>query len=158
MVAMKRILPLLCVLLLASCANSPTRRELMLARAALEAAIPNEPKGNYFVGRRYYKVDYKMWGYVRSPRESWAASRLVMFNEDKMLAPDRAQNAIGSDNGFEYRLYGRFSGEKVYEPASNCIYPEFVLERAELISKTPGPIFTNRRALKPEARFFPAPY
>ncbi len=155
---MKRAFPILCLVLLASCATTPTPKELALARASMEEAIPKEPKGNYFVGRRYYKVDYKMWGYVRRPREPWVNSQLVMFNEDKVLAPDRAQNSIGSDNGFEYRLYGRFSGERIYEPASNGIYPEFVFERAELISQTPGPIFKNRKALKPEARYFPGPY
>jgi hypothetical protein len=66
------------------------------------------------------------------------------------------------DNGYEYQLWGKFSGEKVYEPASNRFYPEFVLERAELRDDRPGPIFKDskamRHALDPEARYFPAPY
>jgi hypothetical protein len=66
-----------------------------------------------------------------------------MFNEDRMLAPDRARNAIGSDNGFEYRLRGRVSADSVYEPASNTVYPEFVLERADLLSEKPAPIFKD---------------
>jgi hypothetical protein len=145
-------------LVLSSCASGRSSRELAAARIAMEEAIPREPLGNYFVGRRVYKVDYKMWGYVRRPREGWAESRLVMFNEDKTLAPDRARNAIGSDNGCEYRLKGRFSSDKVYEPASNATYPEFVLENAELITDTPGPIFRDRRAMDPVKRYFPAPY
>lgn len=124
----------------------------------MERAIPLEKKGDYFIGRRVYKLDYKMWGYVRRPREGWEVARLVMFNEDRTLAPDRARNAIGSDNGFEYRLKGRFSNDKVYEPASNATYPEFVLEAAELLSETPAPIFRDRRAMDPKRRYYPDPY
>jgi hypothetical protein len=142
----------------ASCQTGRHARDLAAARLAMEEAIPKEPKGDYFIGRRCYKVDYKMWGYVRRPRESWTDSRLVMLNEDKTLAPDRARNALGSDNGFEYRLTGRFSADRVYEPASNAIYPEFVLEQAELLSENPAPIFKNRRALDPRKRYLPDPY
>ena len=142
----------------ASCQTGRHARDLAAARLAMEESIPKEPKGDYFIGRRCYKVDYKMWGYVRRPRESWTDARLVMLNEDKTLAPDRSRNALGSDNGFEYRLRGRFSADRVYEPASNAIYPEFVLERAELLSENPAPIFKNRRALDPRKRYFPDPY
>ena len=124
----------------------------------MEAAIPNEAKGNYFIGRRYFKVDYKMWGYLRRPREPWSDARLVMLNEDKTLAPDRAQNQIGSDNGFEYKIFGRFSGQDVYDPAANGIYPEFILEKANLLTDKPGPIFRERRALDPTERYYPSPY
>ena len=145
-------------LALASCQTGRSARDLAAARRAMEESIPNEPRGDYFIGRRCYKVDYKMWGYVRRPREAWTDSRLVMFNEDKSLAPDRASNAIGSDNGFEDRLRGRFSADRVYEPASNAIYPEFVLEKAELLSEKPSPIFKDRRALDPQKRYYPDPY
>jgi hypothetical protein len=155
---MKFAAALFLLLSFTSCQSVSKRREFAAARQSMEAAIPLEKAGNYFIGRRYYKVDYKMWGYLRRPRESWADSRLVMFNEDKVLAPDRAQNAIGTDNGWEYRLWGHFSKDRVYEPASNLIYPEFILEKAELLSKTPGPIFKDRQALDPQQRFYPAPY
>jgi hypothetical protein len=141
-----------------SCGTGRTARELAAARLAMEEAIPHEPKGDYFIGRRCYKVDYKMWGYVRRPRQSWAESRLVMFNEDKTLAPDRTRNALGTDNGFEYKLRGRFSNDRVYEPASNATYPEFILEGAELLSEKPAPIFKDRRALDPDKRYYPDPY
>ena len=153
-----RVLSALSLLWLVSCQSGANRRELAAARQALELSIPLEKSGNYFIGRRVYKVDYKMWGYLRRPRESWTDSRLVMFNEDKVLAPDRAQNLIGSDNNFEYRLRGYFSKDSVYEPASNVIYPEFVLEAAELISKAPGPIFKDQRATDPKERYYPNPY
>ncbi|PYJ70752.1 MAG: hypothetical protein DME75_08720, partial [Verrucomicrobia bacterium] len=44
----------------------------------------------------------------------------------------------------EYKLYGYFSGDKVYEPASNTIYPEFVLKGYELISTNPPAIFKSQ--------------
>jgi len=141
-----------------ACQTVPSARELQKARTAMEENIRNERPGNYFIGRRYFKVDYKMWGYLRKPGEPWTDSRLVVFNEDKTLAPDRAANAIGTDNGFEYKIYGRFSGQDVYEPASNATYPEFLLGSMELVTKTPGPIFKNRKALNPKERYYPNPY
>jgi hypothetical protein len=51
---------------------------------------------------------------------------------------------FGSDNNYEYKLYGSFSGDKVYEPASNHIYPEFVLKGYEVISTSPPPIFKSQ--------------
>lgn len=149
---------LLCALLFAACQTGRSARELAAARLAMEQAISREPVGDYFIGRRCYKVDYKMWGYVRRPREAWTESKLVMFNENQTLAPDRARNELGSDNDFEYRLWGRFSSDSVYEPASNRVYPEFVLKKAELLSDKPAPIFKDRRALDPRKRYFPAPY
>jgi hypothetical protein len=67
-----------------------------------------------------------------------------MLNEKQKLAPDREKLDFGSDNNYEYKLYGYFSGDKVYEPASNTIYPEFVLKNYELISTNPPPIFSSQ--------------
>ena len=67
-----------------------------------------------------------------------------MLNEKQKLAPDRAANNFGSDNNYEYKLYGEFSGDTVYEPASNGMYPEFVLKNYELISTNPPPIFKSQ--------------
>ena len=78
--------------------------------AAMNAAIPNEPQGDYFVGRRMYKQDYKMWGWVREPGKPWKSAKLVMMNEQIKLAPDREAGKLGSDNNYEYRLTGSFSG------------------------------------------------
>lgn len=69
---------------------------------------------------------------------------MVMLNEKQKIAPDRAQMKFGFDNNYEYRLYGYFSGDRVYEPASNTIYPEFVLKNYELISTNPPPIFRSQ--------------
>ena len=67
-----------------------------------------------------------------------------MLNEKQKLAPDRAANSFGSDNNYEYKLYGEFSGDTVYEPASNGMYPEFVLRDYELLSTNPAPIFKSQ--------------
>ena len=69
---------------------------------------------------------------------------MVMLNEKQKLAPDREQRKFGFDNNYEYKLMGYFSGERVYEPASNAIYPEFVLKGYELISTNPPPIFKSQ--------------
>lgn len=127
------------------------------ARAAMNAAISAEQPGNYFIGRRMYKNDYKMWGWVREPRKPWKTAQLVMFNEQRTLAPDRAREDLGSDNNYEYRLKGYFSGEMVYEPASNRFYPEFVLESYELINTSPANIYRQRRQLDPSVRLLQQP-
>lgn len=126
-------------------------------RQAISAAISGEKPGPYFIGRRFYKVDYKMWGWVRKPGEPWKNARLVMFNEQKKLAPDRERNAIGSDNNYEYRLTGSFSGEQVYEPASDSFYPEFVLTGATVISTNAPLIFPDKRWTDPAVRLIGPP-
>src|SRR6266566_4583529 len=119
---------------------------LGIQQAKIEMAqrIATEPAGDYFIGRRYYKPDYKFWGYVRRPGQPWSTAQLVMLNEKQKLAPDREQLEFGNDNNYEYKLYGDFSGDKVYEPASNSVYPEFVLKGYELISTNPAPIFKSQ--------------
>jgi hypothetical protein len=114
------------------------------ARIDMVQRIATEPPGDYFIGRRYYKPDYKFWGYIRRPGQPWTTAELVMLNEKEKLAPDRERLDFGSDNNYEYKLYGYFSGDKVYEPASNGIYPEFVLKSYELISINPPPIFKSQ--------------
>jgi hypothetical protein len=114
------------------------------ARANMARQIASEQPGDYYIGRRYFKPDYKFWGYVRRPGQSWTNSVLVMLNEKNKLAPDREQLRFGIDNDYEYKLYGYFSGDRVYEPASNRVYPEFVLKGYEVISTHPAPIFHSQ--------------
>jgi hypothetical protein len=127
------------------------------ARAALAAAIRAEAPGDYFIGRRMYKKDYKMWGWVREPGMPWKTAKLVMINEQLKLAPDREGGKLGTDNNFEYRLRGRFTGETVYEPASDKFYPEFQLTGYELINQTPPSIYIVKRQEDPEVRIIAAP-
>ena len=152
---------LLALFFLAGCETMPQG----IQQARIEAAqkIQAEPPGDYFIGHRYFKAPvYKFWGYVRRPGQPWSTAQLVVMNEKQKLTPDREQLNFGNDNNYEYKLYGSFSGQKVYEPASDGFYPEFILQKYELISTNPAPIFrsqfngrakaatTNRTIEKPE--------
>lgn len=151
------LLSLLLLGSLAGCSTVATQKR-QGARTAMRQEIETEPPGDYFIGRRFYKTDYKFWGYVRSPGQPWRSARMVMLNENTKLAPDRQQAQIGSDNTYEYKLLGKFSGQTIYEPASNGFYPEFVLKGYELRSATPAPIFRNPADTDPQRRVMPVPY
>lgn len=142
---------------LSGCSTVASQKRLS-ARTAMRQEIEAEPPGDYFIGRRFYKADYKFWGFVRSPGQPWSSARLVMLNENTKLAPDREQGQIGSDNTYEYKLLGKFSDQTIYEPASNGIYPEFVLKGYELRSTNPAPIFRNSADTDPQRRVLPVPY
>jgi hypothetical protein len=104
-----------------------------------------------------YKSDYKMWGWVREPGKSWTTAQLVMLNEQTKIAPDREAGELGTDNNYEYRLRGRFSGDTVYEPASDKFYPEFILTGYELINTKPTGIYITNRQEDPDIRIIMAP-
>ena len=142
-------------ILLGGCAGPPQGIQSTRGPAATSASVASEPPGDYYIGRRYYKPVYKFWGYVRKPGQPWSSAQLVMLNEKQKLAPDREVRQFGSDNGYEYKLYGEFSGDKVYEPASNGIYPEFVLKNIELISRNPPPIFRSQVNARTQAGLKP---
>src|SRR5438552_3044593 len=114
---MRRLFPLLGaflpLLFLTGCETAPPG--IQAAKVAMAQKYATETPGDYFIGRRYYKLDF------------------------------------GSDNNYEYKLYGYFSGDKVYEPASNTIYPEFVLKNYELISTNPPPIFSSQLSGRAQA-------
>ena len=137
-----RRLFLFAAILLAGCETVP--QGIQQAKVDMAKRIAAEPPGDYYIGRRYYKPDFKFWGYVRRPGQLWSTSQLVMLNEKQKLAPDRQQVNFGSDNNYEYKLYGGFTGDRVYEPASNTIYPEFILKGYEVISTNPPPIFKSQ--------------
>jgi hypothetical protein len=130
------------LLVLSGCQTVP--EGIQRARLAMAQGIAAEPPGDYYIGRRYYKPDFKFWGYLRRPGQPWSTAQLVMLNEKQKLAPDREKLAFGSDNNCEYKIYGYFTGDKVYEPASNGIYPEFVLTGYQLLSSNPPPIFKSQ--------------
>ena len=114
------------------------------ARIAMHQSIQSEPPGDYYIGRRYFKRTTNSGATCGARASPGRRAQLVMLNENQKLAPDREQINFGFDNNYEYRLYGYFSGDKVYEPASNGIYPEFVLKGYELISTNPVPIFKSQ--------------
>jgi len=145
---------------LSGCASTigSTPGQMKQARAAMVDQIKAEPKDAYFVGRRYYKTEYKFWGFVRASGHPWSESKLVMLNENQKLAPDRSGTKLGTDNDFEYKLQGYYSGGTVYEPASNGMYPEFVLKGYELLSRNPSPIYREAGATNPEKLIIAQPY
>lgn len=147
----------LVLLLLGTGCQTTTDPEFLARQAAIAESIAREAPGNYFIGRRFFKNDYKMWGWVRRPGQPWSTAQLVMLNEQRKLAPDRAGGTLGSDNNYEYRLQGHFSGDKVYEPASNRFYPEFVLADYEVLDRTPPLIFRERRSIDPAVRLLVPP-
>jgi len=142
---------------LTGCQTTNDWQGIQSSRLALAESIKAEEPGNYYIGRRYFKNDYKFWGYVRRPGQPWSTAQLVMLNEHTKLAPDREIGRIGFDNGYEYKLYGDFSGATVYEPASNGFYPEFVLRNFELRSEAPPAIFRTPGALDPSRRIIARP-
>ena len=151
------VLALAAFLPLSGCVT-PEMKGKKAARQVMEDAIRQETSGNYYIGRRYYKVDYKFWGFVRKPGEQWNTAKLVMLNEQGKLAPDRELGKLGSDNNSEYKLYGDFSGQTVYEPASNGFYPEFVLKAYELRNVSPATIYKEPGATDPARRIIATPY
>ena len=148
---MRPTLPLfVSLLLLSGCQTVPNGIEE--ARLGMAQRIQAEPPGDYFIGRRYFKPEFHFWCYIRRPGQPWSEAQLVVLNENRKLAPDRQQLNIGSDNNYEYKLHGYFSGDKVYELVSNQFLPEFVLQGYELISTNPPPIFRSQFEGRQDAR------
>ena len=125
--------------------GSPMPQGIQQSRNAAAANIQAEPPGDYYIGRRYFRIpQFKFWGYLRKPGQPWSTSQLVVFNEKEKLTPDREQLNFGFDNNYEYKIYGRFSGDTVYDAGSNGFYPEFILQKYELVSIRPPPIFKSQ--------------
>lgn len=140
---MRWVFPLFVSLLSAGgCQTVP--RGMKQAQLEIAQKIRAEPPGNYFIGRRYFKKGFHFWGYVRRPGQPWSTAQLIVLNENQKLAPDRERLDVGSDNNYEYKLRGYFSGDKVYELVSNRFLPEFVLQDYELLSANPPPIFKSQ--------------
>ena len=83
-----------------------------------------------------------------SAKTDWDALRSQM--RQTLHVPDPLPNVAD-------KLYGRFSGDTVYEPASNAFYPEFVLTGYELISTTPPPILSIPGSNDPTRRIIERP-
>lgn len=120
------------------------------------AEIANEPRGDFFYGRRYYVKNTRFWGYLRKPGQSAYNSRLVIFNESKKRSPDRLHESGPSgkryayDQNYEYRINGYFTGEKAYEVNSNQFLPEFMLTGYQVVNKKPGWLFTPKDSYNPK--------
>lgn len=113
---------------------------------ARNAIIATEAPGNYYIGRRWWTDGTRFWGYLRQPGQPWSTAKLVIMNESIIKQPDRVPEegvarVHGYDHNFEYRIWGSFTGQKIYDPNSNFVIPEFRLSKYELISENPGFLF-----------------
>ncbi|MFY7817304.1 MAG: hypothetical protein ACOVRB_02960 [Akkermansiaceae bacterium] len=120
------------------------------------AQISAEPKGNFYYGRRYFVQKTRFWGYLRKPGQSANKSQLVVMEESHKLCPDRLPEngpdgqSYGFDQNYEYRIWGHFTGRKVYDVNSNQFLPEFQLRDYQLIHRQPGWLFSPRDQYDPK--------
>ena len=147
---MIRFALLSCLLVLTAC-ESPLIQQQIDMRNAM---IAQEPRGDYFIGRRFRIERTHFWGYLRRPGQTWVKAQLVVVSERSKEQPDRlpeepsdASNAYGYDHNWEYKVQGRFTGRKIYDPNSDLILPEFEATSYELINSTAGWLF------KPNEKF-----
>ena len=121
------------------------------------AQIASEPTGSFYYGRRYHVHKTRFWGYLRKPRQNANFAKLVLFNESKKRNPDRLPETgpvgqrYGYDQNYEYKIYGYYTGEKVYEVNSNQILPEFMLTGYELVNRKPGWLFSPKDHYNPKS-------
>ena len=134
-------------LVLTSCGTTDVSPQLEARRLA----IASEPPGDYYIGRRFAIERTHFWGYLRRPGQPWATSKLVVMGERIQKTPDRLPEApsgdgraFAFDHNHEYRLWGYYSGRKVYDPNSDLILPEFVLQRYEPLNSSPGWLFSPK--------------
>lgn len=122
---------------------NPNHPELQARNARIAAETP----GSYYIARRYWIPGTRFWGFVREPRQTWDQAKLVILNENKKRAPDRLPETSpsgpshGYDHNYEYIFKGHYTGERIYDPNSNQILPEFMLDSYELVSSNPGFLF-----------------
>ncbi len=142
---MKRIF-LLCTtcLLFTQCHSLRSDCEAIQQR---EQKIAAEPRGDYYVGRRYYIPYTRFWGYLRQPGQSWREARLVIMDEQLCRTPDRGYEppvkgaTFGTDHNVEYAVRGSYTGEKAYDPSTNQILPVFKVASFTVRDKEPGFLF-----------------
>jgi hypothetical protein len=142
-----------CAASLLSCTSTGGGGGNTAAEARRRAEIAAEPRGNYWVARRFRIPHTHFWGYMRRPGESWDKSRLVIVSERFCKIPDRLPEepvsgpAYGYNHNYEYHFFGEFSGQKAFDPNSNMILPVFTLRSYKLVNENPGWLF------KPNERF-----
>jgi hypothetical protein len=151
-------LPLLvllaCLSLLPSCAITPDGGPQAAAR---NAAILAEPRGDFYIGRRYFVDKVRFWGYLRRPGQLWEQGQLVVMDESRVKTPDRlpelpAGNGLahGYDHNYEYRITGTFNGRKVYDPNADMELPVFSANSYEVLNRTPGFLFSPSERYSPK--------
>ena len=152
------------VAFLSSCSPSKVIKnpEIETAKLVRAQKIAAEPRGDFYIGRRYYVDRMRFWGYLRRPGQPWTESALVIMNERVKSVPDRLPEIMefekeelgddptklekvkrfGYDHNYEYKVNGKFSGRKVYDPNSNLLLREFILSDYRLIDPDPGWLFS----------------
>jgi len=150
------------LLLLSSCSTAMSSQAMTAQSVARESQIAAEPKGDFWIGRRFHIERTHMWGYLRRPGQSWDKAKLVVMGERQGRQPDRfpeddsTERRYGFDHNFEYRIWGNFTGRRVYDPNSNLVLPEFAIQRYELLNTQagwlfkPGERFTGNQLLRRE--------
>ncbi len=123
--------------------------------------IAMETPGDHYIARRWFTDGTRYWGYIRKPRQTWDKATLFVMDEASLRQPDRlpetpadGNRAHGFDHNHEYKMWGAFTSEKIYDPNSDLVLPSFRLSRYELISANPGFLFYpgepyERRGLPP---------
>ncbi len=142
----KLLLPLLGLSLIPLFTQCNTLKKDIAAIDAREALIAKEPRGNYFIGRRYYVPYTRFWGYLRRPGQSWRTAELVVMDESLCRNPDRLPEYAGTprysfDNNYEYKIYGDYTGQYAYEPNSNLKLRIFKATKFEQTNTKPGWLF-----------------
>lgn len=124
---------------------------------ARNAAILAEPRGEWFIGRRYFTNKVRYWGYLRRPGQLWDDARLVVFDENRGIrTPDRLPEmpagggqAHGYDHNVEYRIWGSYTGQMCYDPNSDRELPLFAATRFEPVNRTPGFLWSPKERYNP---------
>lgn len=107
------------------------------------AEILAEPKGDYYIGRRYVLPQMKFWGYLREPGAAWETAKIVLMDESVTRVPDRlAEEGEGLnwqyDHNYEYVIRGEYTGKTGYDPISNFQIPIFRPRSFELKKRDGG--------------------
>lgn len=107
------------------------------------AEIQAEPRGNYYVGRRYVLPYKRFWGYLREPGAAWETAQVVLMDESSTYVPDRlpeeGEGRIwGYDHNYEYHVRGAYTGGTGYDPNSNAQLPIFRPTSFELKKRDAG--------------------
>lgn len=157
---MRRIIFLLLAVLplLSSCVTTDGGGSLAAAR---NQAILAEPRGDFWIGRRYFVDKTRFWGYLRRPGQLWEQSQLVVMDESRIKTPDRLPEmpqggglAHGYDHNYEYRITGSFTSRKVYDPNADMELPVFAPASYEVLNRTPGFLFSPSDRYHP--KYIPA--
>lgn len=149
----KTVVALIACMVLTQCHSLRSDCEALRER---EAAIAQEEKGDYYIGRRYHIPLCRFWGYLREPGQSWREARLVMMDESLVRTPDRGPEeplpdaVFGTDQNVEYTIKGEYTGRKAYDPSTDQVLPMFRATSYEVRNRKPGFLFVPSESYSEE--------